>query len=603
MGTSSQVKNKKTGGLTRDVFFEGIKAIAKYLKPHKKMLVILTVFGLLNAAAQAFVPLISGRIFDAIIAISRNSLLPLVPIFTLIIVWLLLQLSSNTISWWTGFQNDKLSTLLSANYIAKGFGKLFELPLAFHTTQKQGDVNDRINRASNWLDNIVNNVLLTLLPNFLSIVIALVITVYINSTFTLILIGAIIVYSLILWSAVPRLTGLQTKMHRAYNVAYGNAYDAMGNIREIKQAATEKQEQKKIYNNFIDRAAQFWVDMNTIFQRLNFFQKTVVTLTQLSIFTLSVFFVKNGMLTPGGLVAFNGYAAMILGPFVILGQNWQTIQNGLVAIVRAEKILATPTENYLPKNAVAPQTLRGEVEFENVYFSYKSSEQTLGGISFHVKPGERVALVGESGVGKTTIIDLLSGFYFPQQGRILIDAIDIKRMNLTKYRSRIGVVPQEPTLFNDTIEANIRYGNQGKSQDEMIAAAKEAYAHEFIESFPKKYKQVVGWRGIKLSIGQKQRIALARAFLRNPDILALDEPTSALDAKSEHLIKASLVKLMEGRTSFIIAHRLSTVREADMILVLKGGKIVERGSHQELIKIPDGVYRSLYELQIGFAAQ
>jgi ABC-type multidrug transport system fused ATPase/permease subunit len=421
-----------------------------------------------------------------------------------------------------------------------------------------------------------------------------------NWQLTMVLLAAIVIYAGILWSAVPQLSGLQKRMHRAWNRAYGDAHDALGNIREIKQAATEHQEKKKIRKNFVDRAAQFWVDMNTIFARLTFTQKMLVSLTQLSIFIISIFFVRNGTLTPGGLVAFNGYAAMILGPFVLLGQQWQTIQNGMVAIVRADKLLATPAENYLPAGGVSPAKLRGDVVFENVRFAYKSNNETLKGISFHAQAGQKVALVGESGVGKTTIIDLLSGFYFPQKGTVLVDGIDIKKMNLKNYRSRIGIVPQEPTLFNDTIEANIRYGNPGKSEREMVAACKEAYAREFIEAFPKKYKTVVGWRGVKLSIGQKQRIALARAFLRSPDILVLDEPTSALDAKSEHLIKASLEKLMAGRTTFIIAHRLSTVHEVGLILVLKNGEIVEQGSHAELVKIPNGIYRGLYEMQTGF---
>jgi ABC-type multidrug transport system fused ATPase/permease subunit len=434
----------------------------------------------------------------------------------------------------------------------------------------------------------------------LSIVIALIITYFINWVLMLVLVAAIIIYAFILWQAVPQLSGLQKKMHRAYNRAYGDAYDALGNVREIKQAATEQQEQKKVHRNFLDRAAQFWVDMNTIFARLTFFQKMVVTLTQLSIFIISIFYVRSGALTPGGLVAFNAYAAMILGPFVILGQNWQVIQNGFVALVRSEKIINTPTEIYEPKGGVAVKKLRGDVAFENVWFSYKGGNNILKGISFHVQPGEKVALVGVSGMGKTTIIDLVSGFYFPQKGRVSVDRTDIRKLNLTAYRSRIGVVPQEPALFNDTAEENIRYGNPGKSREEMITAAKEAHAHTFIEEFPKKYKQLVGWRGIKLSIGQKQRIALARAFLRSPDILVLDEPTSALDARSEQLIKESLRKLMEGRTTFIIAHRLSTVREADRILVLNNGVIAEQGKHEELMKLPNGIYRSLYELQTGF---
>lgn len=588
--------------LKRETFFEGARVIARTLRPHKRVLIFLTVSGLLNAGAQAFVPLVSGKIFDAIIGIAESKLTPLVPALTLIAIWLALQVGSSVVGWWTGFQNDRLSTLVGAEYTANGIGKLFEMPLSFHTTQKQGDVSDRINRAANWLDNIVGNVLLTLLPNFLSIVIALTITFIINATLSLILVAAIVIYAAILWAAVPRLSGLQRKMHRAYNRAYGDAYDAVGNIREIKQAATEKQEQKKIYRNFINRAAQFWVDMNTIFARLTFFQKMVVIMTQLSIFVLSLFYVRAGVLTPGELVAFNGYAAMILGPFVILGQNWQTIQNGMVALARAQKLLDYPAEIYAPKKGISPAKLRGDVVFENVYFAYKEGNEILRGISFHVRPGERVALVGESGMGKTTIIDLVSGFYFPREGRVLIDSVDIRKMNLTTYRSHIGVVPQEPTLFNNTAEVNIRYGNPGKTRAEMVKAAKEAHAHAFIEAFPKKYKQLVGWRGIKLSIGQKQRIALARAFLRNPDILILDEPTSALDARSEHLIKKSLRKLMKGRTTFIIAHRLSTVREADKILVLKDGVIAEEGRHQELIKIPNGIYHSLYELQSGFTA-
>lgn len=587
--------------LDRDIFFKGSAIIAGQLRPYKKILILLSIFGLLNATASAFVPLVAGKIFDEIIKISENAHAAIGSAVAFIVIWGALQVASNIISWWTGFHNDKLSTVLAAEYIANAFGRLFEMPLSFHTTQKQGEVTDRINRAMNWLDNIVDNVLLGLLPAFLSIFVALIITFCINWQLTLVLIAAIIIYAAILWNAVPRLSLLQRRQHQAYNLASGNAFDALGNIREIKQAATEKSEQKKTRKNFVDRAAQFWVEMNTIFARLTFMQKMLVSLTQLAIFVISIFFVRDGTLTPGGLVAFNGYAAMMLGPFVLLGQQWQTIQNGLVAIVRADELLSLPTEDYAPTGGMSVKKLHGDVVFENVRFKYQKGNETLKGISFHARAGQKIALVGESGVGKTTIIDLLSGFYFPQKGKILIDGIDIKKMNLREYRSRIGTVPQEPTLFNDTIEANIRYGNPGKSREDMVAACRDAYAQEFIEAFPKKYKTIVGWRGVKLSIGQKQRIALARAFLRAPDILVLDEPTSALDAKSEHLIKASFEKLMQGRTTFIIAHRLSTVREVDLILVLKNGQIVEQGNHIELMKLPGGVYRGLYEMQTGFA--
>ena len=208
--------------------------------------------------------------------------------------------------------------------------------------------------------------------------------------------------------------------------------------------------------------------------------------------------------------------------------------------------------------------------------------------------------MGESGVGKSTLVDLISYYYKPSSGKILIDGHNIKNLDLKFLRSQIAVVPQEIMLFNDTVKNNIKYGSFGASDEEILRAASLAHADEFINNFPKKYEQVVGERGIKLSMGQKQRVALARAFLRNPKILILDEPTSALDAKSEKFIQESLSELMKGRTTFIIAHRLSTVREVDKIFVLHEGEIKESGTHDELINKKSGFYRRLYELQMGF---
>jgi len=305
-------------------------------------------------------------------------------------------------------------------------------------------------------------------------------------------------------------------------------------------------------------------------------------------------------MTIGELIMFNGYAAMLFGPFVSLGHQWQSIQNGLMAIQEAEKIINQPKEIYQPENAVILSDLKGEFVFENVSFAYqKKQNKIMDGISFKVKPGEIVAFVGESGVGKTTIIDLISCYYFPQKGKILIDGHNIKNLDLKFLRSKIAVVPQEVVLFNDTIKKNITYGSFSASEKKIKEAAEKSYASEFIESFPKKYEQIVGERGIKLSVGQKQRVAIARAILRDPRILILDEPTSALDAKSEKFIQESLEKLMKGKTTFIIAHRLSTVRKADKILVIQNGKIAEQGKHKELINIPNGIYRQFYELQIG----
>ena len=246
-------------------------------------------------------------------------------------------------------------------------------------------------------------------------------------------------------------------------------------------------------------------------------------------------------------------------------------------------------------------TLTGEILFENITFGYKREMPILMNISFNVSPGESVALVGESGVGKSTLVSLISRYYLPQKGKILIDTIDIRGVVLRSLREKIAVVPQEVLLFNDSIKNNIRYGRITATDDEIITAAKAANAHEFIEKFPKKYNQLVGERGIKLSTGQKQRVAIARAILRDPKILILDEATSALDSVSEKLVQEALKKLIAGRTTFIIAHRLSTIQHADKIIVLENGKIAEMGNHEELIKNPDGIYRNFWELQTAIS--
>ena len=271
-----------------------------------------------------------------------------------LVAWGALQLGDNIISWQSSLENSALSSRLEAEYMANGLGKLLELPIAFHVSKKHGDITDRIARASSWLENIVGNVLLSLFPNFLSIIIAIAIAFTINYVLALILVVAILIYGVVLWSAVPRLADLNLRMNKAYNRAYGDAYDSLDNIREIKLAATERQEKNKVWRSLVDRAVKFWMELNEVQQRLSIGQRIIVTLTQLSIFIISIFLVRNGTLTPGQLVAFNGYAAMMLGPFVQLGRYWQVVQNGLTAIVRSEKILETPTEIYQPKDAVVP---------------------------------------------------------------------------------------------------------------------------------------------------------------------------------------------------------------------------------------------------------
>lgn len=587
-------KNKK--------FINSFKIVLKHLVPYKKDLIIISVLGVVSAVVNAVVPYIAGRLIDAIL--SQGKIFQIrdikIPLWLLIIIlWLIVKLISDVIDWVINLKNIKMEEIIHSDYIVNGFGVLLELPLSFHKEKKMGEVADKINRAADWLYRIVCDVIISLAPQFLSVIMALVISFWVNYLLTFVLIFGVLIYVGILVRVAPSMATLQRKSNRAYNKAFGAAYDVVVNAQPVKQSVSEKYEQNKIFKNFRLKASKIWAQMMSIWQGMSFYQRLIISITQFVIYVISIFLIYQNKMTLGELVMFNGYAAMFFGPFAKLGHNWQVFQNGLIAVERGDKILSVPKEIYTPEKAPVLSDIKGEIEFKDVFFAYKNGKPVLEGINLKVSPGEIIALVGESGMGKSTLVDLISAYYFPASGKVLIDGHNTKNLDLKFLRSKISVVPQEVILFNDTIEVNIKYGSFGASLKKVQEAAQKAYALEFIEKFPKKWKQIVGERGVKLSGGQKQRVAIARAILRNPKILILDEPTSALDAKSESIIRKSLEELMKGKTTFIIAHRLSTVRKADKILVLDKGKIAEMGTHEELMKIKSGIYRKLYELQIG----
>ncbi len=309
---------------------------------------------------------------------------------------------------------------------------------------------------------------------------------------------------------------------------------------------------------------------------------------------------QSGKITAGDLIAFVSYTAIIGGAIAGLGNFYTEILGALGATERVREILDQPSEVQI--KAVGPadrQSVRGDIRYENVHFRYPTREdvEVLKGVSFEVKAGQKVALVGPSGAGKSTIVQLLLRYYELGQGNIQVDGRPISEYEISEYRSHMAIVPQEVILFGGTIRENILYGKPDAMEEEIIDAARQANAWDFIRAFPDGLETLVGERGVKLSGGQRQRIAIARAILKNPSILLLDEATSSLDAESEKLVQDALAKLLEGRTSIIIAHRLATIRDVDQILVLDEGRIVEKGTHDELSVIENGLYNSLARLQ------
>ncbi len=317
-----------------------------------------------------------------------------------------------------------------------------------------------------------------------------------------------------------------------------------------------------------------------------------------------MYMVQMDQLTAGDLIAFVTYTAVIGGSIASLGNFYTELVGAVGATERVREILKSPSEvEERVRGNVDAGRLRGNILFEDVRFSYptRADVEVLKGVSLNIPAGKKVALVGQSGAGKSTIMQLLLQFHFPTEGQIRVDGKSIYDYDLESYRSNFAIVPQEVILFGGSIRENILYGKPGATEEEIVAAARQAHAWDFISTFPDKLDTVVGERGIKLSGGQRQRIAIARAILRNPSILLLDEATSSLDAESEKVVQEALNNLMEGRTSIIIAHRLATVRDVDCIYVLEGGRIIEQGTHEELSEIPDGVYGSLARLQFEMA--
>lgn len=576
-------------------------ALARHLRPYQRTLLYLSTAGVFSALANGVVPYLTGKFFDTLIS-PVSVELPVLGVLAgwsvFLGAWIFVQIIANTIDWNIDLKTRLLTTKLEAGIQGRAFIHLLTLPLSFHKHNRTGEITDAVSKVG-WMLSTMGATVASLAPQFLTILIGIGISFTIRPSLAFVLLGGVALYLLVLGRVLPSTARLQEEGFRIWSRAYGDAADAYANVQTIKHAGAEKYEEKKITEGFFNKAVPTWFRMEVAWSHLNFSQRIIVTLTQTVLFLFSVSLIAQGAISVGDLIAFNGYAMMIIGPFVSLGRQWQTVQNGLTALARSEMIFGTEPEIYEPAEAVRLSSLKGEVTFEKVAFAYGPDQpEVLKNVSFSAQAGEVIAFVGETGVGKSTTADLISGYYFPTEGKITIDGHDIRKVNLRDLRSHIAVVPQEVVLFNATVKENIRYGRPDASDAEVKNAAHRAHADGFIEKFPLAYEQEVGERGIKLSVGQKQRVAIARAILRDPRILILDEPTSALDPETESYITTSLEELMRGRTTFIIAHRLSTVRKADRIIVLQQGMVAEEGSHEELLK-KGGAYARLYNFHIG----
>lgn len=476
------------------------------------------------------------------------------------------------------------------------FARLHRLSLRFHLSRRTGEITKTIERGTKSIDSMLYFLLFNIAPTLLELV-AVAVIFYLNFGWGLVLATALTVATYI---AVTRwITEWRTKLRKQMNdldgQALSRAVDSLLNYETVKYFGAEDRERER-YGRAARSYAEAAVKSENSLGLLNIAQAFIMNMLMGGAMAYTVWGWSKGELTTGDLVFVNTYLTQLFRPLDMLGWVYRTIRQGIIDMAAMFDLIDTPVEVSDKPDAPALIVHHPSVTFDNVVFGYEPERTILHGLSFEVPAGSNVAIVGPSGAGKSTIARLLFRFYDPQSGRILIDGQDIADVTQASLRAQIGIVPQDSVLFNDTIGYNIAYGREDASDEDVVAAAQSAAILPFIERLPDGFGTEVGERGLKLSGGEKQRVAIARTLVKNPPILLLDEATSALDLRTEQDILRTLRRISEHRTTLAIAHRLSTIADADRILVMEHGRLAESGSHDELLR-RDGLYAEMWSRQ------
>ena len=480
------------------------------------------------------------------------------------------------------------------------FKHLHNLSLEFHLSRQTGGLSRVIERGTRGIQFVLNFMTFNILPTLLEIILVTGILLYhFNYLYAAVVFATISIYIFITLVITEWRLKYRQQMNSEESLANTRAIDSLLNYETVKYFGNEQHEYHR-FDRSLAGYEQAAVKSQTSLSLLNTSQSFIIGLGLITIMIMAGQGVVQGQLTVGDFVLVNSFLIQLYLPLNFLGFVYREIKNSLVdmdKMFELTKVQASVADD--PKASTLVIDLKnggGVVEFNNVSFTYDGTRPILKNVSFSVSPGKTLAIVGPSGAGKSTIARLLFRFYDVTQGNISIDQKDIRSVTQKSLRACIGVVPQDTVLFNDSIGYNIKYGNPDLKDKDMVAAAQLANIHEFVEKLPLTYDTPVGERGLKLSGGEKQRVAIARTILKNPQILLFDEATSALDSHNEKEIQASLKVVSKNRTTLIIAHRLSTVIEADEIIVLKDGSVVERGRHQDLLSL-QGLYSTMWQKQ------
>ncbi|GHD58467.1 ABC transporter ATP-binding protein [Thalassobaculum fulvum] len=484
----------------------------------------------------------------------------------------------------------------------KTFRHLHALSLRFHLDRQTGGLSRAIERGTKGIEFLLNFMLFNILPTMLEIVLVCGILWYLFDVwYALVTFVTIAGYIAFTMSVTEWRLKHRREMNAQDQKANTRAIDSLLNYETVKYFGNEEHEARR-YDSSLERYEDAAVRSRTSLSLLNIGQGAIIAVGLTGIMTMAGLGVQAGTMTTGDFVLVNTYLMQLYLPLNFLGFVYREIKQSLADMEAMFRLLGESREIADAPDAPALPAGPGRVEFDDVRFAYREDRQILKGVSFAVEPGETVAIVGPSGAGKSTISRLLFRFYDATGGAVRIDGTDIREVTQASVRAALGIVPQDTVLFNDTIFYNIAYGKPGAGPAEVEAAARHARIHDFVMGLPDGYQTMVGERGLKLSGGEKQRVAIARTILKDPRIFLFDEATSALDSHTEKAIQRSLREVSRDRTTLVIAHRLSTVVDADQILVLEAGRIVERGSYAELMA-RDGVFAAMWRRQQEIGAE
>jgi len=566
--------------------------VLELLRPRRGILALGFLLMVVNRLAGLVLPASPKFLVDDILGKHRvNLLLPLV--LAVVSATLVQGLSSFALTQLLSKSAQRMITELRAKVQAH----IERLPVTYYDANKTGVLVSRIMSDVEGVRNLLGTGLVEFAGGILTATFALIVLLRISMTMTAVAAAVLIVFGFGLSRAFKTIRPIYRARPKINAEVTGRLTESLAGVRVVKGYHAEEREEK-VFQAAVKRLLDNVLKTLTATSLMSLGASALMGVVSAIIIFLGARQILAGTMTLGVLFTYTAFLGMLIAPVAQIVGIGPQMTEALAGLERTREVLDEKPEDENPERTVRLQRIRGSVAFENVGFAYDTGKPVLHDVSFQSEPGTVTALVGPSGAGKSTIIGLIAAFYVPTSGRVLVDGNDLARVRLDSYRTQLGVVLQESFLFDGTIRENVAFSRPEASEEEILAACRIARVDEFAETFEKKYDTVVGERGVKLSGGQRQRVSIARAILADPRILILDEATSSLDSESEALIQEGLRYLMRGRTTFVIAHRLSTVRRADEILVVEAGRIIERGTHESLYAA-GGRYYDLYTKQHG----